>query len=55
MQPYWEDAVHALKGLPHVIDIRTIGLVAGIELEPIAGKPGARALPPSRRPSPTAS
>jgi beta-alanine--pyruvate transaminase len=26
-----------------VIDIRTIGLVAGIELEPIPGKPGARA------------
>jgi beta-alanine--pyruvate transaminase len=40
---YWTDAVHSLKGLPHVIDIRTIGLVAGIELEPIAGKPGARA------------
>lgn len=43
IQPYWEDAVHALKGLPHVIDLRTIGLVAGIELEPIPGKPGARA------------
>jgi beta-alanine--pyruvate transaminase len=43
MQAYWEDAVHALKGLPHVIDLRTIGLIAGIELEPIAGKPGARA------------
>ena len=41
---YWTDAVHSLKGLPHVMDIRTIGLVAGIELEPIAGKPpGARA------------
>ena len=34
---------HSLKGLPHVIDIRTIGLIAGIELSPIAGKPGARA------------
>ncbi|MFC3461211.1 aspartate aminotransferase family protein [Massilia haematophila] len=43
IQPYWEDAVHALRGLPHVIDLRTIGLVAGIELEPIPGKPGARA------------
>ena len=43
IQPYWEDAVHALKGLPHVIDLRTIGLIAGIELEPIQGKPGARA------------
>ncbi|MBB3119330.1 aspartate aminotransferase family protein [Pseudoduganella violacea] len=43
MQPYWEDAIHSLKGLPHVIDLRSIGLVAGIELEPVAGKPGARA------------
>ena len=43
IQPYWEDAVHSLKGLPHVIDLRTIGLIAGIELEPIPGKPGARA------------
>ena len=43
LQPYWEDAVHSLRGLPHVVDIRTIGLVAGIELESIPGKPGARA------------
>jgi len=40
---YWEDAVHSLKGLPHVIDTRNYGLIAGIELEPIAGKPTARA------------
>jgi beta-alanine--pyruvate transaminase len=43
LAPYWEDAAHALKGLPHIIDIRTIGLIVGIELEPMAGKPGARA------------
>ena len=43
MQPYFEDALHALRGLPHVIDLRSVGLVGGIELEPIAGKPGARA------------
>ena len=43
LAPYWEQCAHALKGLPHVIDIRNIGLVAGIELEPIPGKPGARA------------
>ncbi len=42
LAPYWEDAVHGLKGLPHVIDLRNLGLVAGIELEAIAGKPGAR-------------
>ncbi|HTZ79641.1 MAG TPA: aspartate aminotransferase family protein [Stellaceae bacterium] len=43
LSAYWEDAVHSLKGLPHVIDLRNIGLVAGIELEPMAGKPAARA------------
>jgi beta-alanine--pyruvate transaminase len=43
LAPYWERAAHSLKGLPHVIDIRTIGLVAGIELQPMADKPGARA------------
>jgi beta-alanine--pyruvate transaminase len=41
--PYFEDAAHSLKGLPNVIDIRNIGLVAGIELAPRPGKPGARA------------
>lgn len=40
--PYWENAVHSLKGLPNVIDIRNYGLVAAIEYEPIAGSPGAR-------------
>ena len=39
----WEDALHSLKGEPHVIDIRNIGLVGAIELEPIAGSPTKRA------------
>jgi beta-alanine--pyruvate transaminase len=43
MAPYFADAVHSLKGTKNVIDLRNIGLVAGIELEPIAGKPGKRA------------
>ncbi len=43
LAPYWEQGVHALRGLPHVIDIRNIGLIAGIELEPMPGKPTARA------------
>jgi beta-alanine--pyruvate transaminase len=42
LEAYWEDGVHSLKGLPHVVDLRNIGLVAGIELEPIAGTPAAR-------------
>jgi beta-alanine--pyruvate transaminase len=40
--PYWENAVHSLKGLPGVIDIRNYGLVAAIEYESIPGSPGAR-------------
>ncbi|GLQ07992.1 aspartate aminotransferase family protein [Sneathiella chinensis] len=40
---YWEDAVHSLKGAPHVIDLRNLGLIGAIELEPIPGKPTARA------------
>ena len=43
MAPVFENALHALKGLPHVIDVRNIGLVGGIELAPIAGQPGKRA------------
>jgi beta-alanine--pyruvate transaminase len=41
--PYWQDALQSLKGISSIIDIRTIGLIAGIELEPIPGSPGARA------------
>ena len=42
LAPFWEDAVHSLRGLPHVVDVRNLGLVAGIELEPRQGKVGAR-------------
>jgi beta-alanine--pyruvate transaminase len=38
----WENAVHSLRGLPHVIDIRNYGLIGAVELEPRQGKPGAR-------------
>jgi beta-alanine--pyruvate transaminase len=41
--PYWEDALHSLKGLPHVIDIRNMGLIGAVELEGIAGEPTKRA------------
>ena len=43
LSAYFEQAAHSLKGLPMVKDIRNIGLVAGIEFESIAGKPGAMA------------
>ena len=40
---YFADAVHSLKGLPNVIDVRNIGLVGGIELAPRPGEPAKRA------------
>lgn len=43
LAPYWENALHSLKGLPHVIDIRNEGLIGAVELEPIAGEPTKRA------------
>lgn len=43
MSAAFEQAAHQLKGLPHVKDIRNLGLVCGIELEPLPGKPTARA------------
>jgi len=43
LAPYWEDALHSLKGEPHVIDIRNIGLIGAIELAPIPGSPTKRA------------
>lgn len=43
LAPRLENAVHSLKGLPNVIDIRNYGLIGAVELEPRAGKPTARA------------
>ncbi|MBA4489736.1 aspartate aminotransferase family protein [Paracoccus sp. S1E-3] len=42
LAPKWEAALHSLKGLPHVIDIRNLGLVGAVELETIPGQPGKR-------------
>jgi len=42
LEAYWEDAVHMLRQAPNVIDVRNIGLVGGIELNPLEGRPGAR-------------
>jgi beta-alanine--pyruvate transaminase len=41
--PTWEDALHGLRDLPNVVDIRNFGLVGAIELAPREGAPGARA------------
>lgn len=43
LAPYWEERVHALKGLPHIIDIRNIGLIGAIEFAPDPAQPGKRA------------
>ena len=40
--PYWEEAVHSLKGEPNVIDIRNIGLIGAVEMSPLPGAPGKR-------------
>ena len=45
----WEDAVHALRGRPHVIDVRNLGLIAAIELAPREGQPGARGMEAFKR------
>src|SRR5690606_17411490 len=42
LEEVWADAAMSLKGAPRVADIRTIGLVAAIDLEPRTGAPGAR-------------
>jgi beta-alanine--pyruvate transaminase len=42
LEPVFADAMMSLKGEPGVEDIRTVGLLAGIDLTPTAGKPGLR-------------
>ena len=43
LAPYWEERMHALKGLPHIIDIRNVGLIGAIEFDPVPGAPTQRA------------
>ncbi len=40
---HWQEALHSLKGLTNVIDIRNLGLVGAIELSSRKDAPGARA------------
>lgn len=49
LAPYWKDAIHALRDAPHVIDIRNLGLIGGIELEPRPGAATQRALEAFRK------
>jgi beta-alanine--pyruvate transaminase len=43
LAPYWEERVHALKDLPHVIDVRNIGLIGAVEFAPDPTQPAKRA------------
>jgi beta-alanine--pyruvate transaminase len=49
LAPHFEDAAHALKDRPFVIDVRNLGMMAAIELEPRPGRPGTRAYDVFRR------
>nr|WP_183982168.1 aspartate aminotransferase family protein [Pseudoxanthomonas broegbernensis] len=42
LEGHWEDGLHALRGMPNVVDIRNFGLVGAVELAPREGAPGAR-------------
>ncbi|MEN9416539.1 MAG: hypothetical protein RI988_159 [Pseudomonadota bacterium] len=43
LEQTFADAVHSLRGEPHVIDVRNVGLVGGVELAPMPGAPTRRA------------
>jgi len=42
LSPYLEDAVHSLRGAPHVVDVRNLGMMSGIELAPHPDGAGVR-------------
>jgi beta-alanine--pyruvate transaminase len=42
LAPYFEAAVHSLRGLPHITDIRNFGLAAGVTFAAIPGEPARR-------------
>ena len=42
LAPYFEQAVHSLKGAKHVADIRNFGLAAGFTIAPLPGEPAKR-------------
>jgi len=42
LAPYFENAVHSLKGINHITDIRNCGLAAGLTIAPVPGEPARR-------------
>jgi beta-alanine--pyruvate transaminase len=53
LEPKFADAVMSLRNEPNVVDIRTVGLTAGIDLSPRPDLPGKRASTGSTAPSTT--
>jgi beta-alanine--pyruvate transaminase len=44
LAPYWQEAIHSLKDRRHVRDIRNLGLIGAVDLEPISGAPTKRVM-----------
>jgi len=42
LAPYFENLIHGLKGLPHVVDIRNYGLAGAVQIAPAPGEPARR-------------
>jgi beta-alanine--pyruvate transaminase len=42
LEPLYAEAAMTLKGLPGVLDVRTVGIAAGVDLAPRPGAPGER-------------
>jgi beta-alanine--pyruvate transaminase len=49
LEKVFEDAVHGLRNAPRVVDIRNLGLAAGIDIEPDSQAPGLRGYEAMRR------
>jgi beta-alanine--pyruvate transaminase len=42
LMPHFENAVHSLKGVKHITDIRNYGLAAGFTIDAVPGEPAKR-------------
>ncbi|MEI7762308.1 MAG: aspartate aminotransferase family protein [Comamonadaceae bacterium] len=42
LAPHFEQAVHSLKGVKHITDIRNFGLAAGLTIDALPGEPARR-------------
>jgi beta-alanine--pyruvate transaminase len=42
LETHWQERLHALKGVPNIVDLRNFGLIGAIELAPRPNAPGTR-------------